>query len=157
MEAIKNLQLAWKNDSFYMQTTSRNGASILRAGTVGFLASRISGVGLPKDQAVFSIIYEITDIFLKFVEKKIIEKYLPSNKDDDIFLRSFLRWFLCENFTRKVCSLMGKKVVIFPLREVLFSQKTRIDCIKLRVTEAVTFVAINFTASLIFPKPREAS
>ncbi len=157
MEAIKNLQLAWKNDSFYMQTTSRNGASILRAGTVGFLVSRISGVGLPKDQAVFSIIYEITDIFLKFVEKKIIEKYLPSNKDDDIFLRSCLRWVLCQSFAGKVCSLTGKKVVVFSLRELLFSQKTRLDYIKKIFAAFAVDVAIYFTKSLVFPKPREAS
>ncbi|MGL5263667.1 MAG: hypothetical protein ACRDAI_03700 [Candidatus Rhabdochlamydia sp.] len=156
METIKNLQLAWENDSFYMQTTSRNGASILRAGAVGFLASRISGIGLPKNEAVRSIIFEITNIFLKFVEKKIIEKYLPSNKDDEIFLRSFLRLFLCENFTRKVCSLMGKKVVIFPLRELLFSQKTRVDFIKDLFAKYVIETTIDFTTSLVFPTPREA-
>jgi len=157
MEIINNMQSAWKDDSFYVQTISTNGVSILRAGAVGFLASRISGVGLPKDQAVYSVIYKIAKIFLDFIEKKFIEKPLLSDEHLEKSLRFFIKGELCQGFAEKVYSLTGKKVVIFSWKDLLFSRKVRFDFIKVIFVNLVINGAIDFTTSLVFPKPREAS
>ncbi|MGB7129095.1 MAG: hypothetical protein WBD50_08425 [Candidatus Rhabdochlamydia sp.] len=54
MNVIKSLKASWQNDFFYMQTTSKNAASVFVDGAVGCLAARITGVISPRDGAILS-------------------------------------------------------------------------------------------------------
>ena len=53
MTTIESLKSSWQNDSFYMQTTFINAAYVFKAGVVGCLAGRITGLFLPEMERFF--------------------------------------------------------------------------------------------------------
>lgn len=160
MEAIKKLHSAWRNDSFYMKTTAINGASVFEAGAVGFATSRIAGVGFPRDQAIYSVIFRISMIFVEFIENTVVKKPLLSDGKEDKIIEKFLRFLvkraLCGSLTKNVCPLLGaRKIILFPLIPNLSIIK--LIFVQVIIEEAIE-TTIKLSSFLLFPpKPRESS
>lgn len=109
----KNLELAWRNDSFYMQTNSKKAISIFKAGVAGYWASRVTGAFSPKDSAFFSAVARTSFIFIQFIESRFVKNPLMSEDDKCLenLLREVTKGVLSHVINTKICSLMGIKVL----------------------------------------------
>ncbi|QZA59406.1 hypothetical protein [Candidatus Rhabdochlamydia porcellionis] len=114
---IKSLELAWQNDSFYMQTISKNATNIFKSGVAGCLAGRITRTISPKDGAIFLIANRISDTFIEFIESSFVKNPFMSNTDDEKSIRFLTKFILSKILTDKMIFLVNGK----PLPSRLFS------------------------------------
>ncbi len=108
MNIIKSLKVSWQNDSFYMQTTSKNAESVFVSGTVGCLAGRITGFISPRDGAIYLIANAVSDIFINFMENRFAKEPFMSDEDKDLEegLRGIIKIVLIFCLSRRSCSLL---------------------------------------------------
>lgn len=153
MKIVQRLQSAWQNDSFYMQTTSRNAASIFKAGAVGVLAGRITKVISPRDGAIRSIANKVSDTFVNFMENRFAKEPFMSDEDKDLEkdLRLLVKIGLNYRLSTTICSLArmrgfekmkGLRVFGFNIAVIQF----------LGVSFAIN-IAIEMAFKALFPSP----
>lgn len=115
MEIARHLQSAWQNDSFYMQTASRNAASVFESGIVGCMVARIIGVISPKDGAIYSASKRVFEIFIDSMENRFAKEFFMSDCDEDEkleeILREMIKTFLADCLSMSFCSLVKTKSV----------------------------------------------
>ncbi len=148
MNVIKNLKSSWQNDSFYMQTTSKNAASVFVAGTVGCLAGRITGVISPRDGAILSAAGKASTIFIDFIENRFIKEPLMSNADEEGVIRLLAKVGLNTTLTSSICSLANARQLRLGISWIEFV------CTRIVIELVFTKIAHTFFPSL---KPGETS
>lgn len=111
MATIESLKSSWQNDSFYMQTASKNAAKIFKAGAIGCLAGRITGAISPRDGAIFLAANTASDIFINFIENRFVKEPLMSDADRDLekVLRTFARLAVLLPLNSRMHSLVGTR------------------------------------------------
>lgn len=145
MSVIKNLELAWQNDSFYVQTTSKKAASIFGSGVFGYMAGRISGATSPRDGAVLSVVHRVSDTFIKFIENRFVKDPFMSDADDEKTVRFLTRLVVSLILTNKMLSLANvRQLRLLPYIKLVFTEVV-IEC-------AFTKIAYAFFPSLQ-PRP----
>lgn len=148
---IKNLELAWQNDSFYVQTTSRNAANISKAGVAGCIAGRITGVISPRDGAIYSMAGKVSDIFVKFIENKFVKEPLLSDEGLEKDLRWLVRIGLSFYLSRGICSLTRVRgLEIFGFNKATM----RFVCVEIAIN---VVLGMTFKALFSSPEPEGAS
>ena len=118
------IKSAWQNDSFYMQTISKNATNIFKIGVAGCLAGRITGVISPRDGAIFSIANRIFAIFIEFIENRFVKSPFMSDADDEKTIRFLTKGVLSEILTNKIIFLANAKPLpsrLFPVIKFLFT------------------------------------
>jgi hypothetical protein len=156
MTTIENLKSSWLNDSFYMQTASKNAANIFEAGVVGCLAGRITGAISPRDGAISLAASTVSDIFINFIENRFVKEPLMSDADRDLekILRSFARLAVSMFLNSKIHSLVGTRGLEIFTWKGANKATMKFICVAI----AIKFV-IKKTFEALFPslRPEEAS
>ncbi|MCL6756461.1 MAG: hypothetical protein M3A24_04855 [Candidatus Rhabdochlamydia oedothoracis] len=137
MKIVQHLRSAWQNDSFYMQTTSKNAADIFEAGVVGWITGRITRVISPRDGAIYSMADNASGIFVNFIENKFLEP-LMSDKDLEKKLRFLVGIYLTNYFRISICSLIRVRgLEIFDFNFGFNKANIRFICVKLAVNVVI--------------------